>query len=198
MLGLETQHSNANAYTQVTPGAQTALYMALRLVCTGSPTAGNPDAPPEVLTPDPAYATYAQTAQQAGAQLLPVPQPAEDDFKLSLPTIQEALEARAGRVAAILLTNPHNPTGHVIPAETLSELGDLAARHGVWVICDEVYASLVFEPGVFTSCSSVPALASRALTLGSYSKVGLRPGWRVGWLRTPEGLHKRARDLSEA
>lgn len=127
----------------------------------------------------------------AGGRLLAVPQPASDDFRLSPASLDAALAAHPGAAAAILITNPHNPTGHLIGADTLAELGAICERHDVTLIADEVYGALVYgdnpQARLFRSCTAVPGLCQRAICLGSFSKVAppflATPGRPLAMLR---------------
>jgi arginine:pyruvate transaminase len=128
-----------------------------------------------VLTPTPTYATYEHTVALAGGELLLAPQPVEDDFKMSVSSLASALSSHQGQVAAVLITNPHNPTGHLLTRDELAPLGALCEQHDLYLVVDEVYGPLVYdtspEARAFTSCAAVPGLSQRAIGLGSFSKV---------------------------
>jgi aspartate/methionine/tyrosine aminotransferase len=87
------------------------------------------------------------------------------------------------RTRAVLLINPNNPTGSIIPDETTTQLLELSARHKLLVIADEVYRELCFT----TQPTSASIIANNIdvplITLESLSKTHLVPGWRVGWMR---------------
>ena len=185
----------------VTPGAQTALYMALRVAVA---RAGG--SAPLVMTPAPAYTTYEHTIAMAGGEMARVETDEDAGFALHVSDLTAGLDAAraAGRaVAAVLLTNPHNPTGNVLSREELLAVGALCEAAGAMLIVDEVYAPLVFgasgrDGGGFAPVASVPELARHAFAVGSLSKAGLRPGWRVGWLAAPVGAEAEVEALSKA
>ncbi len=159
----------------VMPGAQGGLYALLQcLVQSGD----------EVLVPEPMYVTYPETVAASGARLVPVPLAAERGFALEV----EALAARVtGRTRAVLINTPHNPTGTVIPRETMSELVALCRQHGLWLVSDEVYAGMVYGGG-HVSALAFADRHERIAVVESLSKSCAMTGWRVGWTVTPPDL----------
>ena len=159
----------------VMPGAQGGLYALLQcLVQSGD----------EVLVPEPMYVTYPETVAASGARLVPVPLAAARGFALEV----EALAARVtGRTRAVLINTPHNPTGTVIPRETMAELVALCRRHGLWLVSDEVYAGMVYGGG-HVSALAFADRHERIAVVESLSKSCAMTGWRVGWTVTPPDL----------
>ena len=86
-----------------------------------------------------------------------------------------------------MLTTPANPTGVVLREDELDVVADLARRHDLWVVADEVYADLVFD-GEHRSIASMEGMADRAVTIGSLSKSHAMTGWRIGWAVGPGQL----------
>lgn len=107
-----------------------------------------------VITP-PVYPPFTMTVEEAGCRVAPVPlRDTGAAWELDLDGIDAAL---ADGARAVLLCNPHNPTGTVHSRETLAALARIAARHGAAVISDEIHAPLVYDDATFT-----PFLASSA------------------------------------
>jgi len=79
----------------------------------------------------------------------------------------------------IFLTNPNNPTGRLIPEADLRALADLAERHGIWLVVDEVYAGLEWQGD---RAPSIAGIYERGITTGSVSKALGLQGLRTGWL----------------
>jgi aspartate/methionine/tyrosine aminotransferase len=134
----------------------------------------------EVLLPAPGYPLYPAILNKLGA--------IARNYRLDpergwLPSIEEVAASINTRTRALVLINPNNPTGSIIPDETTRQLLELAARHDLLVIADEVYRELCFaEPP--TAASVLGAEMDLAIvTLESLSKTHLVPGWRVGWMR---------------
>jgi aminotransferase len=138
----------------------------------------------EVLSSNPAYVAYMPTVVFAGGSFVGVPTTAENGFKLAA----DALEARiTPRSKAILMGYPANPTGAVMDHDSLTALADVARRHDLFVISDEIYDRLVY--GVEQVCfASLPGMKERTLLLGGFSKTYAMTGWRLGWVCAPAYL----------
>jgi aspartate/methionine/tyrosine aminotransferase len=159
----------------VLAGAQNALFSAS--LCLFDP--GD-----EVLTFDPMYLTYEASIHASGAVPVTVPQPAATGFR---PDLEALAGAITPRTRAIWFANPSNPTGIVFTRDELAGIAAIAVRHDLWVVVDEVYASLTFDrPHV--GIAGLPGMAERTVTVGSLSKSHAMTGWRAGWIVAPEAL----------
>jgi arginine:pyruvate transaminase len=167
------------------PGTQTALYTVMQ---------GVAEAGSEVLVGDPMYATYEGVIRASGAEPVPVPLRPENGFRLQAEDIAERISPRS---RAILLTTPHNPTGAILTAEDVRKIGELAIKHDLWIISDEVYEHLVFEGAEFVSPLSVPDLADRVIAVSSISKSHAAPGFRSGWCVGPAAFCTALLPVSE-
>jgi len=158
-----------------TSGAQNALFScALCLLDHGD----------EAIVLQPMYVTYEATVQAPGATLVPVVLDAGNGFRLR----REALEAAVSeRTRAIFYASPSNPTGIALNDEELGYIAEVAQRHDLWVVADEVYGDFVFD-GKFRPAASQPGLADRLITIGSLSKSYAMSGWRVGWAIAPPAM----------
>jgi len=160
-------------------GAQNALFVAS--LCLAGP--GD-----EVVTFEPLYPTYPATIEVSGARL--VRAPASGDWRPDLPALRALITPRT---RMILWASPSNPSGVVLNEVELAVIGELARRHDLWLVADEVYAGLA--PG-----GRVPSLAARlpdrVVTLGSLSKSHAMTGWRAGWLVGPRELALHAERLA--
>ncbi|HUY84602.1 MAG TPA: pyridoxal phosphate-dependent aminotransferase [Steroidobacteraceae bacterium] len=154
----------------VLAGAQNGLFAAS--LCLAGP--GD-----EVIAIDPMYTTYPATIEVSGARLVRVPAPASKGFH---PDLEALARAVTPRTRAIFLATPSNPTGVILSEAELSVIGELARRHSLWIVADEVYAGIA--PG-----GRVPSLAARlpdqVVTICSLSKTHAMPGWRAGWVIGP-------------
>ena len=157
----------------VLPGAQHALLAVLSLIL------GEGD---EVITPDPHYATYAGTAASAGGRLVPVAMEAPQ-FGIDPERLARAI---GPRTRAILVNTPCNPTGAAIDAEGFRALAHLCEAHGLWLISDEVYASLSFARPHVSAWAHGPE--GSTVVLDSLSKSHAMTGFRVGWALAPPRL----------
>ena len=167
----------------ITAGATEAIVVGL-LACVGP---GD-----EVLVPEPFYDAYPPIIAMTGARMVAVPLCRDGDrYQLDIAALAAAVTPRT---RALLLNNPHNPTGMVIELAQLTELGELARQHDLTVISDEVYEHLTYSVP-FVPVATVPALRERAVTCSSASKSLNITGWRVGWASGPAGLTRRLRHL---
>ncbi len=167
----------------VLAGAQSGLFSAsLCLFSQGD----------EVIALDPMYVTYEATVQVSGAKLVPVPARADSGFRPDLEAIKGAVTERT---RAIMFANPCNPSGVVMTPEELQGIAEIAKRHDLWVISDEVYGSLTFEQD-HCMIAGLPDMAERCVTVSSLSKSQAMTGWRIGWMVGPKELITHADHLS--
>ena len=135
----------------------------------------------EVLSTDPAYVAYMPNVVFAGGTFVPVPTSAANGFKLDASDLEARLTPRS---KAILLGYPANPTGAVMDRESLTAVADVARRHDLFIISDEIYDRLVY--GTEQVCfASLPGMKQRTLLLGGFSKTYAMTGWRLGWVCAP-------------
>jgi aminotransferase len=131
----------------------------------------------EVIMPDPHYVSYDACVILAEGVPVMVPTYAENNFE---PDIAD-IEARVTkRTKAILIGYPANPTGTVVPVDKLRHIAEIARRHNLLVISDEIYARLVY--GVEHTCfATLPEMKQRTILLGGFSKAYAMTGWRIGY-----------------
>ena len=130
----------------------------------------------EVLLPGPYYPPYASYVRLRGG----VPVEFAVDAESASPDIDDVRSKITDRTVAICLISPNNPTGAVFGERALGRLVDLAAEHGLYVVCDEIYDEIVFG-GRFAGIGRVASDAPVVL-LNGFSKVRLMSGWRVGYV----------------
>lgn len=167
------------------PGTQTSLYAVLM---------GITETGDEVLVGDPMYATYEGVIAASGAKVVPVPLKVENGFRISARDIAERITPRS---RVILLNTPHNPTGAILTADDIAEIGALAIKHDLWIVSDEVYEELVFDGAKFVSPLASPELADRVIVVSSISKSHAAPGFRSGWAIGSKEFARRVLPLSE-
>ena len=136
----------------------------------------------EILVPDPGYLCYFTLPNIAGAT--PVSYPLEEKRHFQIDA--EGLEKlTTPRTKAILLNSPSNPCGSVLDGRSLRVVADLAERHNLLVISDEVYADMVYGGKAFHSAASLPELKKRLIVLHGFSKYFAMTGWRLGYAAAP-------------
>ena len=166
----------------ICPGAQNGLYTVVLCLA---------EAGDEVLVPEPRYVTYESVVDASGATRVDVPLDVDRGFHLDTCKLEAAV---TDRTRVILLNTPHNPTGMVMTREELEGVAEVALRHDLWVVCDEVYAELTFGVPHISVCS-LPQIADRSVSIGSLSKSHAMQGWRMGWVVAPPDLAKHLINL---
>jgi aspartate aminotransferase len=131
----------------------------------------------EVILLDPHYPQHAGKIELAGGRVVSVPLDAEQGFSIRAEWIEAKVTART---KAIVLVNPSNPTGRVHRRDELEALADVAIRHDLLVISDEVYEYNVYE-GRHVSIGSLPGMAERTISLYAFTKSYAMDGWRLGY-----------------
>jgi len=167
------------------PGTQTALYVAFM---------GIIDIGDEVLLPDPYYATYEGVIAAAGGVAVPVLADPDRGFHLKADDLAKKITPRT---RALLLNTPGNPTGTVFTADEIAEIGALCREHDLWIVSDEVYATLTYGNTVFVSPFDDEELEERTIVVSSVSKSHAMPGFRCGWIAASEEFCDRVLPLSE-
>ncbi len=134
----------------------------------------------EVLIPAPYWTTYPEAVYLTGATPVPVPTSQANGFRVTL----EELEAkRSARTKLLVFVSPSNPTGAVVEPDQVAAIGDWAAEHDIWVLCDEIYEHLVYGDAQHVSLPTVtPALGDRWVVVNGVAKTYAMTGWRVGWM----------------
>ncbi|PIE69254.1 MAG: aminotransferase [Deltaproteobacteria bacterium] len=131
----------------------------------------------EVLLPSPTYASYTEQILLAGG--VPVHIPMDDKWQLDIDAMASAI---TGKTRAIMLCNPGNPCGNVIPAQQLKELCLLGEAHNLVMIVDDTYDYLVFENAAPDTPLAWERFRHLSISVGSLSKKYAMTGWRVGWI----------------
>jgi alanine-synthesizing transaminase len=147
----------------------------------------------EVLLPAPGYPIYPAILNKLGAVARYYSLESASGWQ---PSPAETGSLITERTRALVLINPNNPTGSIIPDETTRQLLELAARHQLLVIADEVYRELCFVKQPTSASVLAKDMGIPLITLESLSKTHLVPGWRVGWMRYTN--EERMRDLSRS
>lgn len=135
----------------------------------------------EVISTDPGYVAYEADIVFAEGVPVPVPTYASNDFAVRAADIAAAVTPRT---KLILLGNPNNPTGAVIPKAELEGVAKIAIEHDLIVAVDEVYSRLVYDTE-HTSIAALPGMRNRTVLLDGFSKAYAMTGWRVGYVAAP-------------
>jgi aspartate/methionine/tyrosine aminotransferase len=156
----------------VTPGASGALLLAMAALF-------NPGE--EVLMADPGYPCNRHFARLIEARAVGIPVGPQTRYQL---TAESVAQHWGPRTRGVLVANPGNPTGTLIPPHELAAIHAEVRARGGWLIVDEIYHELVYE----TSPSSAAGMGEDVVLINSFSKYFLMTGWRLGWMLLPPAL----------
>jgi len=168
----------------VTCGSTEAMMVAMMTAC-------NPG--DRVVVFSPFYENYAADAILSGAEPIYVPL-RPPDFGFDREELRRAFDQRP---KAIVVCNPSNPTGKVFTREELTFILELAAEHDAFVITDEPYEHIVFEPREHIYTAALPNAADRVITCNSLSKTYSITGWRLGYVQAAPHVIAQARKVHD-
>jgi len=153
----------------ITVGVSEGLDLACRAIL---------DPEDEVIMPDPCYVSYNSCVVLAGGKAIMVPTNEKNNFEISAADIEAQI---SDKTKAIMLGYPANPTGAVMPRDKLEPIAEVARRHNLLVISDEIYGRLVY--GVEHTClATLPRMKDSTVLLGGFSKAYAMTGWRLGYV----------------
>lgn len=166
----------------VTNGGKQAVYQAFATLL---------DPGDEVLVPTPYWTTYPEAIKLAGGVQVDVFAGADQGY---LVTVDQLEAARTPRSKVLLFVSPSNPTGAVYSPEQVAAIGAWALEHDLWVISDEIYQNLTYDPSTGSGRRGVkavsiveatPELADRTILVNGVAKTYAMTGWRLGWMVGP-------------
>lgn len=177
--------SDPNGGIVITCGGMEAVYLAIMCLV---------DEGDEVLIQDPQWVNYRSQVRFAGGIPVPVPVYEEDDFSLR----PEQIESRVTpRTKILMLNSPNNPTGSILDEKSLRAIADVAIKHDLFVLSDEVYSELLYDGHVHRSIAALPGMRERTLVINSFSKSFAMTGWRLGFASGPSHVVKKMTVLQE-
>jgi aspartate/methionine/tyrosine aminotransferase len=138
----------------------------------------------EAIFPDPGFPIYQSMIDFSGATAVPIPLREENGFRLD---VAELASLMSDRTKLLIINSPANPTGGVLERADLEAIADLAVKHDVTVLSDEIYSELLYE-GEHVSIATMPGMAERTIILDGFSKTYAMTGWRLGYGLFPREL----------
>jgi aspartate/methionine/tyrosine aminotransferase len=141
----------------------------------------------EVIVPDPGYPIYESLTRFVGGTPVPIPIRMENDFRLD---VDELAALITPRTRMLVINSPANPTGGVLTPKDIERIAELALRHDLVVLADEIYARILYDGARHVSIASLPGLAERTVVLDGFSKTYAMTGWRLGYAIVPPPLVK--------
>jgi len=159
----------------VTPGAKPIMFYAIMALC------GEGD---EVLYPDPSFPMYESITSFAGATPVPIPLREDNQFRIDTDELAGLITERS---RLLIINSPHNPCGSALTRADCDAIAELAQRHNLIVLTDEVYWAIRYG-GQHASVLDVDGMADRTILLDGWSKTFAMTGWRLGFGVFPQAL----------
>ena len=169
----------------VTVGAMESAYLSLWSLL---------DEGDEAIIPAPYWINYGEVVKSCGAKPVFIETRPEDAFIVQPKEIEKRITPKT---RLLILNSPANPTGAVIPGETLDKLAELAVKYDLTVISDEIYSHLVYDGRKAESILTRPGMRERTVVVNGFSKRYAMTGWRVGWTLAPSPLIRVMTQMTE-
>jgi aminotransferase len=170
----------------VTPGGQHAMFViALSLLNPGD----------EIMVPCPGYNPYHQAADLAGATTVHIRTSMATNFCVTAEMVEAHITPRS---RVLVLINPNNPTGTVTPPAEVARIAEVAKKHDLIVISDEIYARLTYGNHTVQPVAALPGMFERTITLSGMSKAYAMTGWRIGYFAGPPDLIPALAEVNHA
>jgi aspartate/methionine/tyrosine aminotransferase len=152
----------------VTPGAKMMIFSIIQSIV---------DPGDEVICPDPSYPAYEAAIRTAGGKPVRVRLEESKQFRFDL---NELARLITSRTKMIVINSPQNPTGGVLTLDDLKKIGELARKHDLLILSDEIYSEIYYTDRP-ASILDVPELLDRVFLVNGFSKIYAMTGWRLGY-----------------
>ena len=159
----------------ITPGAKPVMFFVMLALC----QAGD-----EIIYPNPAFPMYESIAAFTGARPVPLPLREENEFRIDPAELERLITPRT---RLLILNSPHNPCGSALTKADCEEIAEIAMRHDLTVLSDEVYWAIRYDGG-HASVLDVDGMAERTILLDGWSKTFAMTGWRLGFGVLPPAM----------
>lgn len=168
----------------VTASGNYAMYLALEAII---------DDGDEVILQGPYYTPYPQQVELARGIPVEFPTYEDEDFQTNVERLESYITERT---KAIIVNTPCNPTGNCLSLETMQKIAEIAQKHDLIVISDEIYTTFSYQRE-FVPFMSLPGMRERTITLNSFSKDFTMTGWRVGNIIAPSDIVHVVQEINE-
>jgi aspartate/methionine/tyrosine aminotransferase len=163
-------------------GKPTMSYLILALINEGD----------EVIYPNPGFPIYESMIEFVGAKAVPLPLLEDQGFGFDAAAIEERITERT---RMLIINSPGNPTAGVLEPELLDQVAEIAVKHNLFVLSDEIYSRLLFDGREHHSIATRPGMAERTCILDGFSKTYSMTGWRLGYGVMPEEVAQRVTQI---
>jgi aspartate aminotransferase len=157
----------------VTPGAKMMIFAIIQSIV---------DPGDEVICPDPSYPAYEAAIRMAGADPVPLKLEESKQFRFDISELARVITPRTKMIA---INSPQNPTGAVLTLDDLKKIADLARKHDLLILSDEIYSEIYYGDRP-ASIMDVPNILDRVFVVNGFSKIYAMTGWRLGYGIVPE------------
>ena len=172
------------AHILITPGTSLSYWYCFKLLA---------DEGDEILCPCPAYPLFDYIAVLSGVKLISYPLMEKCNWEIDLDRLEASI---SNKTRALVLISPHNPTGHVASPEEISGLAEVAIRHDLAIISDEVFSEFLIQHRSLPR--PIESAAPLVFTLNGFSKMFALPGMKFGWMTVtgdPDKVRQAVRSL---
>lgn len=167
----------------VTPGGKPIMFYTI-LACI--------DEGDEVIYPNPGFPIYESAIEFVGGKAVPLALKEEKAFAFDIEDLKKLI---TNKTKMLIINSPENPTGGVLTKEDIKQIAQLAIKHDLLVLADEIYSRSVYDGFEHFSIASVPGMQQRTVLLDGFSKTYAMTGWRLGYGVMPEELAKLVTQL---
>jgi aspartate/methionine/tyrosine aminotransferase len=171
----------------LTPGSSMGIFMVAKALC------GPGD---QIATMNPCFFGYLSPFKEIGVNPTWIPRNESEDWSIHASDIEKALTPRT---KAILLCNPDNPTGAILKKSDLKSIAEIAEKHDLYIITDDIYDEIVYDNVKIEHITTLPNMKERTIVLNGVSKAYAMTGWRMGYIIAPnEKIQRALTDIQQA
>ncbi len=167
----------------VTPGGKPIMFFVI-LACV--------DEGDEVIYPNPGFPIYESVIHFVGAKPVPLPLREANDFRVDIAELKKLITPKT---RMLIINTPGNPTGGILTKDDLQQIAELAVKHDLIVLSDEIYSRILYDGFEHTSITAFPGMPERTIILDGFSKTYAMTGWRLGFGIMPEELVPKVAQL---
>jgi len=147
----------------------------------------------EVIMQAPYFTPYPQQIELARGIPVELPTYEEEDFQINVERLESLITERT---KALIINSPSNPTGNCLTVKTMEQIAEIAKKHDLIVVSDEIYTAFSYQYP-FVPFASLPGMKERTITINSFSKNFTMTGWRIGNVIAPDYLIKIMQQINE-
>ncbi|MBA4386981.1 MAG: aspartate aminotransferase [Verrucomicrobia bacterium] len=168
----------------ISNGAKHSLYNIFMTICREGE---------EVIIPSPYWLSYPEMVKMAGGKSVFVHCSEKNDFKMTPEQFEKAITPRT---KAVIINSPSNPIGNIYSKPELKALADVALKHGIYMVSDEIYEKMIYDGSRHVSVAGFSKHAhDMTITVNGFSKAYAMTGWRLGYFAAPAPIAKAASAL---